>query len=89
VKLFGEFDQEEGCEIDKLMNLTHPCIAAPFEFVLPMALKELKIARLYGRTSLLKYVLSDRPIWRTPTAKAIAVAGNLMSSSLLGHSDCQ
>jgi hypothetical protein len=37
VKLFGEFDRDEGYEIEKLMNLTHQYIAAPFGFVLPTA----------------------------------------------------
>jgi serine/threonine protein kinase len=72
VKLFGEFDRDEGCEIEKWMNLTHPCIAAPFGFVLPTASKELKIVRLYSRSGSLKDVLSARPLWWTPTAKAIA-----------------
>jgi hypothetical protein len=61
VKLFGQFDRDEDCEIEreieKLMNLTHRCIAAPFGFVLPTASKELKIARLYSRSSSLKDVL--------------------------------
>jgi serine/threonine-protein kinase len=79
VKLFCEFDPGQSCEIEreieKMMNVTHPCIAAPFGFVLPTASKELKIVRLYTRSGSLKDVLSGRPFWWTPTAKAIAVAG--------------
>jgi hypothetical protein len=87
VKLFGEFDRDEGCEIvkeiEKLINVTHPCIAAPFGFVLPTASKELKIARLYSRSGSLKDVLSARPLWRAPAAKAIAVAGIVLALKLL------
>jgi hypothetical protein len=40
VKLFDEFDRDEGCEIEreigKVMNMTHPCIAAPFGFGPPI-----------------------------------------------------
>jgi hypothetical protein len=67
VKLFGEFDQDEYCEIEreikKLMNLTHPCIAVPFRFVPPTASKELRVARLYTRSDSLKDVLSADPLW--------------------------
>jgi serine/threonine protein kinase len=83
VKLFGEFDRDEGCEIEKLMNLTHPCIAAPFGFVLPTASKELTIVRLYGRSGSLKNVLSARPLWWTPTAEAIAIAGIVLGMKFL------
>jgi serine/threonine protein kinase len=87
VKLFGEFDPDQGCEIEreieKLMSVMHPCIAAPFGFVLPMASKELKIARLYSRSGSLKDILSARPLWWTPTAKAIAVAGIVLGMKFL------
>jgi serine/threonine protein kinase len=87
VKLFDEFDQDQGCEIEreieKLMNVMHPCIAAPFGFVHPMASKELKIARLYSRNGSLKDILSARPLWWTPTAKAIAVAGIVLGMKFL------
>jgi hypothetical protein len=66
VKLFGEFDQHEGCEIEreieKWMNVTRSCVPAPFGFDLPMASKELKIARLHTRSSSLKDALSARPL---------------------------
>jgi serine/threonine protein kinase len=87
VKLFGKFDPGESCEIEreieKLMNVTHPCIAAPFGFVLPAASKELRIARPYTRSSSLKDVLLARPLWWTPTAKAIAVAGIVLGMKFL------
>jgi hypothetical protein len=67
VKVLGEFDQDEGCEteseIEKLMNVTHPSIPAPFRRALPTASKELKIARLSSRSGSLKDVLSARPLW--------------------------
>jgi serine/threonine-protein kinase len=79
VKLFGEFNQDQGCEIEreieKWINVRHPCIAAPFGFVLLTASKELEIARLYSRSDSLNDALSARPLWWAPTAKAIAVAG--------------
>jgi serine/threonine protein kinase len=87
VKLFGGFDRDESYEIEneieKLMNVTHPCIAAPFGFVLPTASKQLKIARLYTRNGLLNDVLSTRPLWWTPTAKAIAIAGIVLGMEFL------
>jgi serine/threonine protein kinase len=57
------------------MNVMHSYIAAPFAFILPNASKELRIARLYSRSGSLKDALLARPLWWTPTAKAIAVAG--------------
>jgi hypothetical protein len=67
VKLFGKFDLDENCEIEreieKLMTVTHPCIAAPFGFVLSTASKQLKIARLYPWSGSLNDVLSARPLW--------------------------
>jgi hypothetical protein len=60
VKLFCELDQDEACEIKKLMNLTHRCIAAPLEFGLPTAAKELKIAKLYTRSDSRKDIRSGR-----------------------------
>jgi hypothetical protein len=79
VKFFGRFNRDEGDEIEreieKLMKVTHLCIAAPFGFVLAVASKERKIVRLHTRSGSLKDVFSARPFWWTPTAKAIAVAG--------------
>jgi hypothetical protein len=74
------FPPDECCEIErkieKLMNIVHPCIAAPFGFVLPTPSKELKITRLYIRNDSLKDVLSLRRLWWRPTAKAVAVAAS-------------
>jgi serine/threonine protein kinase len=90
VKLFGEFDPGENCEIEreieKLMNVTHPCIVAPFGFVLPATSKELRIARLYTRNGSLKDVLSVRPLGWTPTTKAIVVAGIVFGMKFLHSS---
>jgi serine/threonine protein kinase len=76
VKLFGEFNRDEGCkikrEMEKVMNVMHPCIAAPFGFVRPTASKELRIAKLYNRSGSLKGVCSVHPPWWTPTATAVA-----------------
>jgi serine/threonine protein kinase len=87
VKLFGEFDRDEDCEIEKeiekLMNVTHPCIAALFGFARPTASKELKMARSYTRSGSLKDVLLGRPLWWAPTAKAIAIAGIVLGMKFL------
>jgi serine/threonine protein kinase len=87
VKLFGEFDRDEDCEIvkeiEKLMNVTHPCIAAPSGFVFSTASKELRIARLYSWSGSQKDIVSARPLWWTPTAKAIAVAEIMLRMKFL------
>jgi serine/threonine-protein kinase len=87
VKLFGEFDLDEGCEIEKeiekLIYVTHPCTTAPFGLVRPTTLKELKIARLYSRSGSLKDIRSARPLWWRPTAKAITVAGIVLGMKFL------
>jgi serine/threonine protein kinase len=71
----------EDCEIepelDKLLNLRHPCIAAPIGFVFPdesSESQELKIVRLYVEGISLAEVISTSPVWWTATAKAKAVA---------------
>jgi hypothetical protein len=105
VKLIGRFDVEKGGEsgtrleiqnvIEKLMNLRHPCIAAPLGFVVSSNETELKIARAYHRIGSLEEVLQTHPPWWTATAKSIVVAGmrfvhsfglicgNLKSSNIL------
>jgi ABC-type sulfate transport system permease component len=65
------------------MNALHPCIAALFGFVLPTASKGLRIAKLYARSGSLNDVLSARPFWWTPTAKAIAAAGIVLGMKFL------
>jgi serine/threonine protein kinase len=65
-------------ELNQLMNLRHPCIAAPIGFVFPDELsesQELKIVRLYVEGISLAEVISRNPVWWTATAKAKAVAG--------------
>jgi serine/threonine protein kinase len=60
-------------EIERLMNLRHPCVVAPLGFVVSSNWTELKLARVYGRCGSLKEVLQTSPSWWTATAKSIAV----------------
>jgi serine/threonine protein kinase len=65
-------------EIENLLNLRHPCIAAPIGFVFPAesaASPELKLVRLHVDGPSLSEVISVSPEWWTATAKAKAVAG--------------
>jgi serine/threonine protein kinase len=65
-------------EIEKLINLRHPCSADPIGFVLRIEsgiLHELKLVRLYLRGSSLSEVLSVNPAWWTSTAQAKVVGG--------------
>jgi serine/threonine protein kinase len=69
-----------GLELDKLLNLRHPCTTAPMGFVVPDELsesRELKIVGLYVEGISLSEVISTNPVWCTATAKAKAkvVAG--------------
>jgi serine/threonine protein kinase len=83
--LISSFDVENGSEsenrleiqneIEKLMNLRHPCIASPFGFVVSSTWTELNIARAYVRIGSLEEILQTHPPWWTATAKSIAVAG--------------
>jgi serine/threonine protein kinase len=57
------------------MNLKHPCIAAPFGFIVSSTWTELKIARAYSPIGSLEEVLQTSPSWWTMTMKSIAVAG--------------
>jgi hypothetical protein len=72
-------------EIEKLVNLQHPCIAAPIGFIHPSQCGALKIIRLYAGNGSLSDVISVSPEWWTPTAKAKAVAG-LVLGLRFGHS---
>jgi hypothetical protein len=84
VKLNRRLDVEQGddCwteieienEIEKLLNLRHPCIVAPLGFVVSSNWTELKVARVYGRCGSLEEVLQTSPSWWTATVKSIAVA---------------
>jgi serine/threonine protein kinase len=65
-------------EIENLINLRHPCIAAPIGFVFPMESGnrlEFKIVRLYLEGYSLLEVISVHPLWWTSTVKAKVVAG--------------
>jgi hypothetical protein len=65
-------------EIEKLINLRHPCIAAPIGFVFGIesgSRQELKIVRMYLDGCSLWEVISVNPMWWTSTVKAKAVAG--------------
>jgi hypothetical protein len=68
----------EESEIEKLMNLRHPCITAPLGFVLPIesgSSQELKLVRMYLEGCSLTEVVSVHPMWWTSTVKAKAIAG--------------
>jgi serine/threonine protein kinase len=72
----GELKIEQ--EIEKLINLVHPCITAPIGFVFPIesgSRQELKIVRLYLEGCSLLEVVSVNPKWWTSTVKTKAVAG--------------
>jgi hypothetical protein len=65
-------------EIEKLINVRHPCIAGPIGFVFPIEsgiLQELKIVRMYLEGFSLAQVLSIHPVWLTSTVKAKMIAG--------------
>jgi serine/threonine protein kinase len=65
-------------EIENLINLRHPCIAAPIGFVFPIESgrpRELKIVRLYFEGCSLAKVVSVNPVWWTSTVKAKTVTG--------------
>jgi hypothetical protein len=69
----GEVDRE----IENLLNLRHPLIAAPigFGFSAGEGKRELKIWRLHAAGGSLAEVVSSKPLWWTPTAKAEAIVG--------------
>jgi hypothetical protein len=60
-------------EIDNLSNLRHPLITAPIGFAL--AGRNWKIGRLYAAGGSLAEIISSKPAWWTPTAKAKTVIG--------------
>jgi serine/threonine protein kinase len=68
--------------MENLLNLRHPCIAAPIGFVVPIESgrpQELKIVRLYLEGCSLSEILSINPIWWTSTVKAKAVTGIVLA----------
>jgi serine/threonine protein kinase len=69
-------------EIEKMINLRHPCIAAPIGFVFQIesgSRQELKIVRMYLEGCSLSEVVSVNPKWWTSTVKAKAVAGIVLA----------
>jgi hypothetical protein len=72
-------------EIENLIHLRHPCIAAPIGFIHSVPHGELKIVRLYSSGGSLSEIVSVSPEWWTPTAKAKAVAGIVLGLQC-GHS---
>jgi serine/threonine protein kinase len=65
-------------ELEKLINLRHPCITPPIGFVFPIesgSRQKLKIVRMYLEGRSLLEVVSVNPKWWTSTVKAKAVAG--------------
>jgi serine/threonine protein kinase len=62
-------------EIERLINLCHPCIAALIGFVFAGVSWELKVLGLSSESEILFEVLAASPVWWTPTAKAKAIAG--------------
>jgi serine/threonine protein kinase len=65
-------------EVEKMINLRHPCIAAPIGFVFPIesgSRRELKIVRMYSESWSLLEVVVVNPTWWTSTVKAKAIAG--------------
>jgi hypothetical protein len=70
----SEFDEcKVESEIENLSNLRHRLIAAPIGF--SMDGRVLKIGRLHAVGGSLSGVLSTKPGWWTPTAKAKAFVG--------------
>jgi serine/threonine protein kinase len=65
-------------EIGKLINLCHPCIAAPIGFIFGSGSQELKVIGLYSADFSLGGIERENPGWCTPTAKAKAVAGRVL-----------
>jgi serine/threonine protein kinase len=65
-------------EIENLINLRHPCIAAPIAFAFGIESgirRELKVVRMFLEGYSLMEVMSVTPFWWTSTVKAKAVAG--------------
>jgi serine/threonine protein kinase len=78
VKAFdiSEFDSGEvDLEIENLLNLRHPLIAAPIGFALSEGEGKLKIGRLHAAGGSLAEIISSGRAWWTPTAKAEAIVG--------------
>jgi serine/threonine protein kinase len=75
-------ESQIGRELEKLINLRHPCISAPVGFVFAIergSWEKLKIVRFYLEGSSLLHVVSVSLLWWTSTVKAKAVAGIVLA----------
>jgi serine/threonine protein kinase len=79
INLSDSVDKKEiENEIEKQVNLCHPCIAPVMGFVFrteSSEFEELNIVRLFMEGSSLREVVLVNPVWWTPTVKAKAVVG--------------
>jgi hypothetical protein len=64
--------------IENLINLCHPCLAAPIDFGFTAGARELKVLRFHSESESLAEVIATSPMWWTPTAKAKAFPGLLL-----------
>jgi serine/threonine protein kinase len=65
--------------IENMMNLRHRCISGPIGVVLSSPLQTLEVVRMYSSGGSLSEVISTSPKWWTPTAKAKAILGLVLS----------
>jgi serine/threonine protein kinase len=65
--------------IENLMNLRHRCISGTIGVILQSPLQNLEIVRMYSVGGSLSEVISASPEWWTPTAKAKAIVGVVLS----------
>jgi serine/threonine protein kinase len=65
--------------IENLMNLRHRCISGTIGYILQSPLQNLEIVRMYSVGGSLSEVISAPPEWWTPTAKAKAIVGIVLS----------
>jgi serine/threonine protein kinase len=73
----SQIENEIKNEIEKLINLRHPCIAAPIGFVFRIesdSRQELNIVQMYFESCSLADVLRINPAWWTSTMKAKMIA---------------
>jgi serine/threonine protein kinase len=66
-------------KIENLMNLRHPCISRTIGVIFRSRLQELQIVRQHSSGGSLSEVLLRSPEWWTPTAKAKAIVGIVLS----------
>jgi serine/threonine protein kinase len=65
--------------IENLMYLLHRCISGTVGVILQSPLQNLEIVRMYSAGGSLSEVVSASPEWWTPTAKAKAIVGVVLS----------